>query len=187
MRIALSVVLLTLALASPATACEPFVEEHADWHTARLRPHSTAFEDCAMDEATYVRVVGEWLRARPAHAVRLDSLSLGRAVAHPWLSRHLAEQALNDPEWARAARGSSGAHNAYVSRLLARPDVLLRLDAAFAGSAYAVFAVSVEKVLIGPAADYAAPGTASRRRVPFDAQVWLRLRPRASVSGAPGG
>ena len=169
--------LLFLATSASAT-CAPYVENHPNWHGASLRLHTTAFEHCPMDEATYQRVVAQWLAQKSASA-RFDSLSLGRAVGHPWLSRYLATKALNDPQWRRIARTDPGKHNAYVSRLLSQAEMLRRFDRAFAGSDYAVFAVSVEKVLVGPASEYADVSERSQRRVPFDAQIWLRLRPRS--------
>ena len=53
-----------------------------------------------------------------------------------------------------------------------------------AGSALQVRGVAVEKVLLGPASEYASvSGASARLKVPFDAQLWLVLGPRAQDSG----
>jgi hypothetical protein len=56
---------------------------------------------------------------------------------------------------------------------------LQRLDAPFVGTALMVRGVAVEKVLLGAASDYSAGGrTAKKVKVPYDAQLRLRIVPR---------
>jgi hypothetical protein len=77
------------------------------------------------------------------------------------------------------ARDAGGRHNAFVAALLSEPAVLQRLDWPFVGSSLQVRGVAVEKVLLGPASEYASVGGASARlKVPFDAQLWLVIGPR---------
>ncbi len=175
-------VLLALYLISQpgiALGCEPYIEEHPAWATATFRPHSSAFDACDVSEETYRDVTKDWIQSRSPDLKPLTSLSLGRAITFPWVSRHLADTALQWPEWIkRISKGSPGEHNTFVAALLSEPAFLERLDQPFSETPYRVIGVSVEKVLIGKARDYASSPAAPAARVPFDAQLWLRLTPR---------
>lgn len=175
---------LLLAAALPAPACEPHVEQLRDPALAALRVHRSAFAHCTLDEADYRRVVGEWLASRDEAAAALSSLALGRAVGHPWIARHLLTAAARSSEWTpRLAHATAAEHNRFVARLLAAPDFLQRLDAPFAGTAYRVERIIVEKVLLGPPGGRAPAPADSRRVLPYDAQLWLRLVPRRAAGG----
>lgn len=137
------------------------------------------FDACDVSEETYGQVIGDWLRTRSPGSTPLSSLSLGRAETFPWISRYLADAALLRSEWGRRiSKGSPGEHNKFVAALLSEPRFLKRLDRPFDGTAYRVVGVSVEKVLIGKASEHAPAVAPPAARVPFDAQLWLRLAPR---------
>ena len=164
-----------LALPCLGDACAPHVEEHSGSRSASFRSHSPPSEPCRVDEATYVRVVQEWLSGRDGTAP-VSSLALGRAVDYPWISGHLADSSLRSSGWAqRISRGPAGEQNRFVAALLSEPAFLRRLGAPFEARGYVVTGVSVEKVLVGKARDHASDARAGNARVPFDAQVWLRL------------
>jgi hypothetical protein len=155
------------------------VEERLPSGEAMFRPHTTAFEKCEVAEETYRRVVAAWSRGRPADAPPLTSLSLGRAVSFPWISRHIADSALGSPAWdARSGKPRGSAINKLVAGLLSEPGFLARLGAPFEGTGYAVAGVSVEKVLVGKASEFSSSANPGNLRVPFDAQVWIHLMPR---------
>lgn len=179
---------LLLAATQPAAACEPHVEQLRDPARAALRVDRSALTRCTLGEADYRRVVGEWLASRDDAAAALSSLALGRAMDHPWIARHLLAAAARSSEWTpRLARATTAAHNRFVAQVLAAPDFLPRLDAPFAGTAYRVEGITVEKVLLGPPAGIAPAPADSGRALPYDAQLWLRLAPRrAAGSGSEG-
>jgi hypothetical protein len=165
--------------ASPVLACAPYIEEWRTESTASFRPHTTAFERCEVDEATYVRVLGEWLHARAADAPVLRSISLGRAVNFPWISRYMADSALQSPGWAAgASRAKLVERSRLAAKVLNDPVLLRRLGVPFEGTGYTITAISFEKVLFGKAAEYSSSKEAGKVPVPFDAQLWLRLAPR---------
>jgi hypothetical protein len=179
---------LPLAWALPLLACEPHVEALRDPAHAVLRADRSASPHCTLGEADYRRVVGEWLASRGNDAPALSSLALGRAVEHPWISRHLVEATARSSEWTpRLARATAAEHNRFVARLLAAPDFLQRLDAPFTATAYRVHGVVVEKVLLlAPGGSSPAPAD-MRRALPYDAQLWLRLvADRAARGGGEG-
>ncbi|MCB1907982.1 MAG: hypothetical protein KDH15_11465 [Rhodocyclaceae bacterium] len=162
-------------------ACSPYVEEHPDRPYATFRPHVNAFERCEVGEETYRRIVTEWLRSRPANARHLTSFSLGRAVAFPWVSRHIADAALRLPDWAaRVASTPRGRRDALANAAIRDPELLARLALPFEDSRYAVTAITYEKVLYGKARQYSSHGDAGGTLVPFDAQLWLKLAPRGA-------
>jgi len=164
---------------SLALACSPFIEEHPTWSSASFRPHTTAFEHCPVDEATYRQVVAAWLQKRPSGSTRMTSLALGRAVAFPWLSQHIADSALAQTEWAaQMARAKPGEREKLAAKALLDPSLLRRLAAPFEGTQYVALRVSYEKVLFGPADKYSSKRGAGETLVPFDAQLWLQLSPR---------
>jgi hypothetical protein len=157
---------------SPALACKPYIEEHSPPSGSFvLRPNKDAFERCEVGEAAYREVVAEWLKARPPGAPAVTSLALGRAVAYPWISRHLADAALETPGWAaKVTRATPAERDKMAAALFRQPHFMQRLALPFEGTPYRVVGISFEKILWGKAG--AVP-------VPFDAQLWLRLAPRS--------
>lgn len=170
------------AEAQTEPACLPYIQEQTAWRSATFRPHTDAFRPCPVAEDTYRRVVGEWLRLRPPAGEPPNSLGLGRLVDYPWLSRHLAQASLKRRDWnARTGRARGSDINRVVADILSAPEPLARLQQAFAGSGYTVVAVTVEKVLVGPAREVLGEPGLSRARVPYDAMIWLRLEYRPPV------
>lgn len=168
-----------LALPVFAQACEPHIEVRSDGTTASFRPHTSDFEHCLVDEETYRQVTSQWLQARPADSPELKSLFLGRAVSFPWVSRQLADTALQRPDWAvRMARTKPWERHRLAAETINDPAIRQRLDAAFAETRYKVVGISFEKVLFGKAGEYSSNPAAGKVPVPFDAQLWLRLAPR---------
>jgi hypothetical protein len=179
-RAALGLVIVYF-VASPclALACTPFIEEHPSWASASFRPHTSAFEHCEVDEQSYRQVISEWLHTRAADSGAVSSLSLGRAVTFPWLSRHIADSALQTPGWAaRVARAKPGERDSLAAPILRDPELLHRLAAPFEGTQYTIRSISFEKVLFGRADEYSSNKSAGAVKVPFDAQLWLQLAPR---------
>lgn len=172
-----------------ADSCAPFIEEHPGWTSASFRLHVSALEPCGVDEARYRRVIADWLQQRPATRPDVTSLSLGRAVNFPWISRFLADAALRSPDWAaRVARARSGERDRLARPILQDLALLQRLAAPFAGSRYVVIGFSYEKVLFGRADIHASPlasaltSQAAAVMVPYDAQLWLRLAPHSLLA-----
>lgn len=181
MKLPRGIFLAIFLLAGPcvAWACTPYIEEHPGWTSASFRPHTDAFEHCDVSEAVYRQVVGDWLRARTPDLPTISSLSLGRAVTFPWISRYLADSALQSPGWAaRVSRARKGERDRLAAPILSAPALLQRLAVPFEGTPYEVVGVSFEKVLFGRADKYASDLRAGEVKVPFDAQLWLKLAPR---------
>ncbi len=131
---------------------------------------------CEVAESSYREVISNWLSTRSASAPPLRGLYLGRALTFPWISRHLAEAALRDPQWdARRGKARSGGPNQWVSSTLSGPTFLARIAAPFAGTPYTPVGISVEKVLVGRAQEMAPELNAGKQLLPFDAQLWLHL------------
>jgi hypothetical protein len=180
MRGCLLVCMLSITcLAAPvaSAACVPYIEEHPSSTSVSFRQNSSMFEACKADEETYVKIIRDWLQTRAGDLPAVTSIGLGRTVNFPWMSRYLADSALQSADWARVARTGFGEHNKVVVRLLTSPEFLRRLAVPFEGSPYIVTGVSVEKVLVGRARDHATSST-SNAKVPFDVQLWLRLAPK---------
>lgn len=181
-RALLAAILAFSAAAAAQDGCSPYVESHAGNETAALRPHTDAFRACTIAEEPYRRLVADWLAARGGDAPPPRSLGLGRAVNLPWISAHIARAARRHPRWdAARGRDRKGDINGLVAALLAHPDFLRRLDAPFAGTPWAVRAVSVEKVLVARAKDVLPD--AGTGRVPYDAQLWLVIGQRTPAPG----
>lgn len=112
------------------------------------------------------------------------SLALGRIVEYPWLVERLARAALADPGW-DAARGRprTAGDNAYVAGLLERGRLVSELADRFAAEGFALRVAGVEKVLAGAVGEapelraLADAGVDPAARLPFDAQLWLRVEP----------
>ncbi|MGZ8144272.1 MAG: hypothetical protein ACXW0L_07080, partial [Methylosarcina sp.] len=67
--------------------------------------------------------------------------------------------------------------NHYVARVLHNPELLAPIENVMARHGYRISGVSVEKVLVGDFRDLPFyEGKTHAGSIPFDAQVWLRLR-----------
>lgn len=117
-------------------------------------------------------------RADPPRLERTySSLFVGRLVDYPWLSEYLATTAYRDQGW-DSQKGKPVAMdiNKYVSQLLLRKELLVKIETAFAQGGYRVLGVTVEKVLVGRVREIPLyQGEMHPGRVPYDAQVWFRL------------
>jgi hypothetical protein len=101
------------------------------------------------------------------------SIYLGRIEEYPWLSAALAQAAQRSPQW-NARRGRMREGNGRINRFVAS---LLMADANVQSllPGWRLNAVSIEKVLIGPA-ERSLPGSGLRGKLPFDAMCWLRFQ-----------
>jgi len=106
-----------------------------------------------------------------------SSLCIGRLIDYPWLSQYLAATAHRDQEW-DSKRGKPLAMdiNKYVSNLLVRRDLIAQIEGPLIEGGYRIIGVTVEKVLVGGFREVPLfEGEMFAGKVPYDAQVWLRL------------
>ncbi len=89
----------------------------------------------------------------------------------PWIAQYLAERALRNPLWDARRRGIL----LFVASLLPEKAFLARLAVPFAETPCVPVRVTVEEVLVGAADDVLQEMKTGKRRVPFDAQIWLSL------------
>lgn len=154
------------------TDCAVRIEQHTE---AKQRPFFRLRPDCPLSRASTVTALAA-LRASVAHAAAI-SVGFGRIVRYPWLSTLLAREASSAPGWnATRGRPQQGHANAFVARLLERSP---EFSVLFRG--WELRSVSVEKVLVKPAAELDLPEGApfsETARFPFDAQLWVRLERR---------
>lgn len=169
---------LSLPLLAAAAPCSPFVEEMPGGTTVSVRPHTDAFSKCPISEETYGSLIRGWLERRPLDAPPVSSVFLGRLVDYPWLSQALALRASEHPSWdARRGWSRDGDLYSLVRAILLAPAVFDRLQEPFAGSGLAVTGLSVEKVLVGRLGDVLPADSGREGVVPFDAMVWLLVKP----------
>lgn len=112
------------------------------------------------------------------------SILLGRIAEYPWLAERLARAALADPGWdAGPGRPRAAGVNAYVADLVERRRLVSELADRFAAEGLALRVAGVEKVRVGAAGRVAElraladDGVDPDARLPFDAQLWLRVEP----------
>jgi len=129
----------------------------------RLLPEG---EDCPIDAAALRHVLRTgFARLPPERRGEYGSLFLGRLVNHPAWSRALEDAA------AQRAPAQRDWSNQDVAELIDSSTPLQPLRALLDEFDYVLRAVSVEKVLVR-----VRPGDGAR--LPFDAQIWLRLAPK---------
>jgi hypothetical protein len=129
----------------------------------RLRPA------CPVNRQRTEAVISEVISRTDSNVLRL---AFGRIVDYPWLSELLARQASSSRHW--DPQGGPGKDNRYVAAALrGMPE----FTALFPG--WQVAGVSVEKVLVKPAAELPLPAGAPispSRRLPYDAILWVTLK-----------
>jgi hypothetical protein len=164
----------------PAGECTFSLEADEEWHALRLRAHHPHYRPCNIDQQTVLTLLDAAFAKTEPPALQggYTSLSLGRLIDYPWLSRYLAEAAYRDKRWNRkTGRPVKAEINAYTGRLLYNRDLLKPVQAELGKHGYRIAGVSVEKVLVGHASDLPRPAqTRLVGRIPFDAQVWLQLQ-----------
>jgi hypothetical protein len=193
-RIRLAALALALALPAAAGRAEPPARERfaasaeVDGCSLELG-HPTPADDtlrlrvgCPLALAELLQGLDRLLAAAGPDLPVPATLFLGRIVEYPWLAERLARAALADPGW-DAARGRprAGGDNRWVADTLAQRRLLGELADRFAAEGLALRVAGVEKVLVGDVAGFAelrglaADGVDPAARLPFDAQLWLRV------------
>lgn len=158
--------------------CSLRVEVDDEARVLRLRVHPSYPECYATKESMQKVLKTVFLKTDPPKLEGIyDSLFLGRLIDYPWLCEYLAVSAYKDPRWVKnKGRPVSMDLYKYVSTILSRREVISQFEDIFGTSGYRIKAVILEKVLIGSFRDVPLyRGKMSRGKVPFDAQVWLRL------------
>jgi hypothetical protein len=164
----LALALATVLAIHPAPECSVGLEssEETPHRILRLRPA------CPIGyESTHAS-----LRALLAHAGETEArVSFGRIVEYPWLSSLLAREASVARTWdAGKGRPVKGHENQWVAQMLrGMPEFTVLFDS------WQIAAVSVEKVLVKPAAQLSLPAGApvpAGARLPYDAILWVTLR-----------
>ena len=145
----------------------------------RMRPDGATFAGpCPIAAEGLAAALDALLRKAAADTGAQErSLSLGRVVDLPGLSAALAEAARVATGWdAASGRPRRGDVNGFVADLLQGSAALKGLL-----PAYSIESVSVEKVLV-PTRRAVRERTAAAgipdARLPYDAQLWVRLRQR---------
>ena len=167
--------MLELALAAvlaihPAPECNVTLEsrDEAPHRILRLRPA------CPIGPSSTHAA----LRALLAHSepnATEARVSFGRIVEYPWLSSLLAREASVARGWnAATGRPVKGHENQWVAQMLrAMPEFTALFDR------WQIAGVSIEKVLIKPAAQLSLPAGApvpADARLPYDAILFVTLR-----------
>nr|WP_320192972.1 hypothetical protein [uncultured Desulfobacter sp.] len=170
----------TVIAATKVGECELTVEASDRWHSLRLRAFHPRATRCDIGRESILPILDEaFSKLRSPQLERsYESLFIGRLVDYPWMCQYLANTALTDGGWdSRKGKPVAMDINKYVSSLLFRKELLSEIMAGLAKNGYSVTGISVEKVLVGGFHDVPLyQGKMFRGRVPFDAQVWLRLK-----------
>ncbi|MBM4277179.1 MAG: hypothetical protein FJ130_04755 [Deltaproteobacteria bacterium] len=162
-----------------AEECSLTVESNDKWRTLRLRAHHPKYKGCHITREEMVLALEEaFLKTDPPRLEgTYSSLFIGRLIDYPWLSQYLATTAYHDRGW-DSKRGKPAAMdiNKYVSQLLFRKEWIAQIEGPFAKGGYRIIGVTVEKVPVGSFREVPLfEGKMSQGKVPYDAQVWLRL------------
>ncbi|WP_321495198.1 hypothetical protein [uncultured Desulfobacter sp.] len=169
----------TVIAATKVGECELRVEVNDQWHTMRLRAFHPLSTGCDIGRESMLPILDEaFSKIRSPQLDRsYASLYLGRLIDYPWMCQYLANAARTNGGWdSRKGKPVAMDINKYVSSLLFRKELLAPIIDVLAKNGYSVTGVSVEKVLVGSFHDVPLyQEKMFRGRVPFDAQVWLRL------------
>jgi hypothetical protein len=170
----------SLVITVPSGECSLSVEADNEWHTLRLRAHHPCYKGCNIAQNDMVSTLAAAFSKTelPALTGEYSSLFLGRLIDYPWLAHTLATAAYHDPAWnAKKGKPITLEINHYVARVLHNPELLAPIENVMARHGYRISGVSVEKVLVGDFRDLPFyEGKTRAGLIPFDAQVWLRLR-----------
>ncbi len=160
--------------------CELTVESNEKWKTVRLRAHHPKYQGCHVTKDDMVSALDQSFRKKEPPRLEgvYSSLSIGRLIDFPWLSQYLATTALRDAGWdSKKGRPVAMDMNKYVSQLLSKKELMALIEGPFSRGGYQILGVTVEKVLVGGLREVPLyQGEMHSGKVPYDAQVWFRLR-----------
>jgi hypothetical protein len=167
-------------VSSKVGECDLTVEANENQHTLRLRAHHPNYKGCHIDKDSMVSVLTAAFSKSDSPKIEgtYSSLFIGRLIDYPWLSQDLATTVYRDRGW-DSKRGKPAAMdiNKYVSHLLFRKELMAEIETVFEKGGYRVVGVAVEKVLVGGFREVPFyQGEMPPGRVPYDAQVWFRLK-----------
>ena len=167
-------------VSSKVGECDLTVEANEKQHTLRLRAHHPNYKGCHLDKNSMVSVLTAAFSKSDSPKLEgiYSSLFIGRLIDYPWLSQDLATTAHRDRGW-DSQKGKPAAMdiNKYVSLLLFRKEWMAEIETVFEKGGYRVVGVAVEKVLVGGFREVPFyQGEVHPGRVPYDAQVWFRLK-----------
>lgn len=160
-------------------SCTLIMTANTRWEALVVRVQPPVPENCGISEGSLAQLLDSAFSTIDAAkgTIAYSSISLGRLVAYPRMSEALAVAASKDKGWDKLkGRSINGNDNKAVSRLLANGEIMSPLTKIINRWGYNLRSVSVEKVLVATYRDiphYAGPKLDGK--VPFDAQVWLRL------------
>jgi hypothetical protein len=163
-----------------AGKCSFTVEANDEWHTFRLRARHPEHKGCDINRAPMLSALSAaFSKTGPAGLEgNYSSLSIGRLIDYPWLSAYLATTAYHDRGWnSRKGKPADMNIKTYAAQLLLRNELTAHINTILGKSGYRVAGVTVEKVLVGGFHDVPLyQGEMHPGRVPYDAQVWFRLK-----------
>lgn len=154
--------------------CTISLEANVLWASLAVR----APEGCSITSANLQELLGSGLpKAAPQQPMGYSGIYLGRLLQYPWLVGALRASAAASPHWdATSGQARDGHNNALVAQLLSQHEALHGIRHSLGQAGYRLVAVSVEKVLVGSHSEQASFVTTQvQGRLPFDAQVWLKI------------
>jgi hypothetical protein len=167
-------------VSSKVGECDLTVESNENQHTLRLRAHHPNYKGCHIDKDSMVSVLTAAFSKNDSPKIEgtYSSLFIGRLIDYPWLSQDLATTAIRDRGWdSKKGKPAAMDINKYLSQLLFRKEWMAEIETVFEKGGYRVVGVAVEKVLVGGFREVPFyQGEMYSGRVPYDAQVWFRLK-----------
>ena len=167
-------------VSSKVGECDLTVEANEKQRTLRLRAHHPNYKGCHLDKNSMVSVLTAAFSKSDSPKLEgiYSSLFIGRLIDYPWLSQDLATTAHRDRGWdSKKGKPAAMDINKYVSLLLFRKEWMAEIETVFEKGGYRVVGVAVEKVLVGGFREVPFyQGEVHPGRVPYDAQVWFRLK-----------
>ena len=167
-------------VSSKVGECDLTVESNENQHTLRLRAHHPNYKGCHIDKDSMVSVLTAAFSKNDSPKIEgtYSSLFIGRLIDYPWLSQDLATTVYRDRGWdSKKGKPAAMDINKYVSQLLFRREWMAEIETVFEKGGYRVVGVAVEKVLVGGFREVPFyQGEMPPGRVPYDAQVWFRLK-----------
>jgi len=166
--------------AVPAGECTLTLEMAENWPSLRLRASHPNYRPCYIEKTAVIQTLTQAFSGpHPALVSReFTSLAIGRLIDYPWLAQFLALHSAQDPQWDAGSGKPRSVHvNRYVADILSSPEIVREIEAPLREQGYRITSVSVEKVLVGGFENVPQfEGSRRKGKIPFDAQVWFRLK-----------
>ncbi len=164
---------------SPVGSCTGTLEKNDKWNTLTIRLFHPKYNRCGLQENDFNTFLNHAFSklSEKKSKTEYTSISMGRIIEYPWISKALADSAADDPRWStETGKLKDITVHEFTAELLNRTQIVNTINEHLKLIGHKISGIRVEKVLISTGKPMNFPSWIDQKtRVPFDAMLWFKL------------